>query len=307
MITEETCSTAKSLLERLSTINQRDGTWIYRGQPDADKELLPTLFRDNCSLHESVAIDMNGFASTNPECLEDKVDWNKIQVALLHAYCYDLAHKLEKLLGAVGIPIPVNHNLSNLVAMNRGGIQRLFENYLKHIRRDIQAFGPDEIIHAYARHAGLPSVLLDWTYDYETAAFFSYFTDNDAAQDDEREGLVWVVNEKVIDGTDLRRHPQVNAATGQVRFMQKQKSMFLYDYGQADYFAHNSRWRTFDDIFNEPNVDKDSVFKLILPFKEKQDLQRFLTKRRVIKSQLMPTIYTAAEDVMSGTIEWLND
>ena len=307
MINEKTCTSSKHLLEKLSAINQREGTWIFRGQTDARNPLLPTLYRDNCSLHELVANDMRHFECTSPERLEDEAETNRIRLALLHAYCNDLAHKLEKLLGSVGIPIPVNHNFINPVEMNRGGTQRLFENYLGHIRRDLHIYGPGEIIHAYARHSGLPSSLMDWTYDFEVAAFFACYTDIHSQQRTETDYAVWAINQAVINETDLRRHPQANAATGQVLFMQKQSALFLYDNGQGDYYIRESKWRTFEDLFNEPTVGDDLVHKFILPSSEKENLKKFLAKRYVIKSQLMPTIYTAAEDVMSGKIEWLND
>lgn len=308
MIKEKTCPTAKQLMDKLSAINQREGTWLFRGVTDAGKKLLPTLYRDDCPLHELVADSMSQNAVANPESFEDQVERNKIELALLHAYCNKMAHNLERLLGLIGIPVPVNHNFISPAEMNRGSVQKLFSSYLSHINGRIHTYGPSEIIHAYARHAGLPSVLLDWTYDYEVAAFFAYFAEaNSAGFNEDDDGAVWAVNESVIESTDLIRHPQANAATGQVSFMQKQSALFLYDRGQGDHFIKHSKWRTFEQVFSDSEVDEGLIYKLIIPGSEKSNLRKYLTKRRVIKSQLMPTIYTAAEDVMSGKIEWLND
>ena len=97
MIKEKTCPTAKQLIDKLSAINQREGTWLFRGVTDAGKKLLPTLYRDDCPLHELVADDISENAVANPELFKDQVDKNKIELALLHAYCNKKAHNLERL------------------------------------------------------------------------------------------------------------------------------------------------------------------------------------------------------------------
>lgn len=246
---------------------------------------------------------MERFDKNSPEQFADVSYRNKVEVALIHAYGHDLALKLERMLVSIGLTIPKNHNL--FWPINRGGIQRLFDSYLDHLVRKINSYDPGEIIYAYARHAGLPSELLDWSYDYEVAAFFACFENN--SNDQDNDAVVWAINQNVTKETDLRKHVQDNAAVDQIQFMQKQSALFLFDWKRGDYFIENSRWRSFEDIFMCSIAEKDMVYCLILPSEEKSNLKRFLSKRRVTKSRLMPTIYTAAEDVLSGNIGWLDD
>ena len=139
--------TAKCFLRELDEIHERwgEGTWVFRGQNDAKWDPIPSLFRD----------------------------WDQKSID----YEFQLIGRFLRHINMVNLPIPADtlgfksytksHMPTTLTSLSHGSGYGYKYDYT-------------HVVFAIAQHSGLPTRLLDFTYNPLIAAFFAAHNRNRA-------------------------------------------------------------------------------------------------------------------------------
>lgn len=138
---------AKTFLDELDLVNDRwhrDGLWIFRGQNDARWSLMPSLFRQ----------------------------WQATQVPLDELYFVD---EFLQAINKAQMPIP--RNVLDYCSQWHGNLS-MSRTIVRDSFDDLRTHDFTHIAYALAQHAGVPTRLLEFTYDPFVAAFFAAETTN---------------------------------------------------------------------------------------------------------------------------------
>lgn len=137
-----TCAspTAKAFLEKLDETHERwsEGTWVFRGQNDANWDPIPSLFRNND----------RGFID---------YEFQLISLFVRHINLVNLAVPAD----TVGFKSYTKDQLPTTLAS------------LSHSSKYGYKYDYTHVVFAIAQHSGIPTRLLDFSYRPHVAAFFS--------------------------------------------------------------------------------------------------------------------------------------
>ncbi|OHD11204.1 MAG: hypothetical protein A2086_08945 [Spirochaetes bacterium GWD1_27_9] len=148
--------------------------YIFRGHKDIKYQLIPSVLRKEN--HES-----NWQLSTSGKPYDNQSEWEMYQIDLE----YNIIKQFFDIADKSGLYIPE-------VKRIREYIHDFFNS---EIRFKSEEWLPDEFLEiaGLAQHYGLPTRLLDWTYDYKVALYFlasGLFDDNTKQSD----GVLWALN-----------------------------------------------------------------------------------------------------------------
>jgi len=149
---------AKEYLKLISLENENHSgllrNYIFRGQRDANWKIYPSAFRENPKLFtESALIEELG-SRTNREQIN-------AEFHVIHAFCKEL--------NETGL------HISNEDLLNSTNCKETFIQYLTDVGRG-KILWPNKkylSILAIAQHYGVPTRLVDWTYDPFVAVYFA--------------------------------------------------------------------------------------------------------------------------------------
>ena len=167
-----------------------------------------------------------------------------------------------------------------------GMYQRLEQRYL-------------DISFALAQHSGLPTGLLDWTTDPLVSAFYAAYDRAKTGRQFEKIA-VWAVDssffERNLPQTKFIKHPR-----SYIRNIHAQSAVFTRDAEDWRNCVSNTMKPNFESylsMFMRPSHDRQSVWRITLPFHRRYELLSLLKKSNISLSTLEPTHYHVADDVM---------
>ena len=305
--------TAGEFLRKLDLANERwhdGGPWIFRGHNDACWELTPSLFRIP---YENIEPD----------------------------YEFDLIHSFVHHLNIVNLPIPANtmsyveYRVENAPVTTR---------MLKYPSGSGHVYDFVHVVFAIAQHSGIPTRLLDFTYEPLVAAYFAvdhkdYFDKLGMSSESKAkifEGILQMTRSSIDDAVSMMieymqlHNEQVknlpktiavwairandlledttlrmlNHPYTEIPNLRAQKGVFIFE--TAAHEIEKNAWQSFDGELSKL-IKSGGVCKLTLPKSEIGNLRIALYRKRVAGIFLEPTYEAVAKYVMNESIDWTKD
>ncbi|MYD10426.1 MAG: FRG domain-containing protein [Chloroflexi bacterium] len=316
-------TTAKELYDLLDENNPlwRHGDWVFRGQPDASKALLPTALRpefmkkyvvpvaEPC-LHEFMERQRDKPSNFNdfryrrnrfPGDLHfDSEEYLEryFRLATHTAVEKCIVWAFERLADRAALDVPHERG-STWGGSGRRSLDDELEKIIEEKPRR-QQFLPNHNVFALARHHALPVRMLDWTVRPHKAAFFAADQSTSCNQSSD-DLVVWAVDRETLESSgSLRLFEPLRTPIG---FLRSQEGLFMYDLDADETFMMNGNWQPFDDrLFQFPNHNQ--AYKFVLPRMEADELLFLLRSKGITKSNLMPSYDNVAWEITSGRIDW---
>ena len=277
--------------------------WIFRGHADADWPLKPSALRDLLPIQLQSYID---FALPHAEKQWDarepftnyEIDWfTKEHSIYASAHTYAecrLIREFCRQAESIGFSIP--------------GAEKIKKSKLKFTGLPFPStYHGMTITQAIAQHHGIPTRLMDWSWNPTTAAFFACSNIEDP--DPDKNLCVWGMRHsqfhklliKVAESKAKQHFMSVRVfevPRKDFHYLHVQEGLFLGLPSVSNFYAANGRWPDLvTDVFGcKPELDK-SVVKITLPQTEALELYRLLTLDGVSLCKLMPTYDSVARDV----------
>lgn len=291
---------ASSFVERLRVENEKWGhqaridRWIFRGVGSSQYKLLPAAWRESSENKLSSLI----------------AEYRPIVAAILEKMQMDgRKHGQNDSPGAIQA---ATNTIAQLYALGEfeglcdeiklyipyGEKRDTVESYIASIRNG-NPIDKCEFPHhaaAFAQHHGIPTYLLDCTYDPLTAAYFaasSYHVGHERI-------AVWAINLRGLVLRKIHRLILTTAPRYNFDFLHAQDAVFLRHNNGISRCIESGTWESFEDYVEERHVwlkgdtSPRNIIKLTLPHEEIPRLVTILRKYRKTEATLRPTYEHAA-------------
>ncbi len=280
--------------------------WVFRGQWDSTKGLIPTAFRKKS--YEKL---VPRHSQQNLTFIENKPSRRPhVMIDQISLECSLLRQFMET---ANDLGIKCNYNLFLNDYMKKIQSEYYAEDEIEQKKLvadkkwmdDILKWPQSEIypLMSLAQHHGIPTRLLDFSYNPLLAMFFAasspFFKEciNDNKEiDKEGELCVWAISEKAQASISLRKIPAPSNRSGNIF---AQEGVLITDTEANNNFITDGEWHNFKNLM-APKV----LIKLTLPQNQYKDLLRYLWNSNITPARIMPNIDKVTETLKY--IQWLS-
>lgn len=260
--------------------------FIFRGQADAEWELIPSAFRGN-QLYEYTP-QTAGALPPDRDDLRGWLGWH------LHAELRAVFLFLETA-DRLGIPTPIDYtNVNEHTELIRAAFkQQESESYdapFPSVRTLNQL--------ALAQHHGVPTRLLDWTESPYIAAYFAA-CGGSLLVDDTRRVKSDRIAVFMLRTHDIHKYPDslmvVNTPRHDNSFLRVQKGLFTHTPKANRYLLDHKKWPSLEDIVECTSGLQGSLIRVSLPTLKTHELLQALYDMDITRHSLMPSLDNAAQ------------
>lgn len=275
------------------------GTWVFRGQGNADWPLLPSAWRDPWhSLLRRLSVPSEAFLQGDAKRIASLMKYvlgGARSKALAKigddAYIHNVASLLVRTAGeafAVDQFVRLSDEVGLRIPSAQATAQTDYVFRLRALHIDSVINGGDDWLNptfddtfGLAQHHGVPTRLLDFTNRSFVAAFF-------AARDPKGSAIaVWAIDLIELLASRIRT---LTCRRYDNTFLHAQDGVFLYDYEAPHDYVCTGEWPALETALAAEDHDGKTVLrKVTLPATQAKHLLRLLWRERMSPAHLMPT------------------
>ncbi|GAB5491716.1 MAG: hypothetical protein Phog2KO_19310 [Phototrophicaceae bacterium] len=274
-------------------------SWLFRGQGNSQWKLLPSAWRKNENNEQNQYIEKQirrlSIYNQIGDGSDDKTD--RVDEIILQACAeYKLILEFTKFADRLGHHVPSIDKLPIFDEFVPFYLKNLFDNPLENL--NLFEFWSHPIF-ALAQHHGIPTRLIDWSWNPLKAAYFAAET---AMQQNNSENIIIYA----IPNISEKYYRQVFVNANQNQYLQAQEGLFVVDIWSDWHFLETGIRQSLGESINSTknHLKKPNVINLksetllprlyTLPSSEAPELLRLLWLAGISKAHLMPTLDNVA-------------